>query len=347
MSNINYIEKIFLRLAKYKWLIFTGGIVFAIAFFFYARAIPRIYTSKATVFPLTAGNESSAASALGTLLGAGETPKSFSQEASINIVELAMSRNTIESVVLTRLPQFGNKRIAELLIESYNKYKKPFVPSIESADDTFTLKALGSFILRENYSAKIIKSGILEINFSNGNKDLLSPISYEIIEKVSQFYIDLKIKKAQRDYDFTVRKVDSLQAKLDSFDRLAVLMNNSTLFVPNSKIEYSIPKENLVNSKERVLLQKNGAANNREEALWRLQKATPIIATLDKPEPPFTSKKTSKLIYTLIGFTAGLIISIIVLCAPILLSYLKEETNKTIFGDPATSEEKTPPLSVS
>ena len=82
----------------------------------------------------------------------------------------------------------------------------------------------------------------------------------------------MKIKKAKRDYDFTRKKVDSLQISLDMYDRQAISMNNSTMFVPNSRIEYSIPKENLVNAKERVMRQRDAAANNRDEALWRLQK---------------------------------------------------------------------------
>ena len=326
-------RNIFLKLAKFKWAIFFGGFIVAAALFFYAKTIPPVYTAVATVFPLTASNENPTSSAISTLLGGNDAPKSFSQDASINIVELAQSRNTREAVVLKRLPQFQNKRIAELLIESFNKSKKIQVQAIKIPADTPSLAAIGAGILSQNYTAKILKSGILEVTFSNTDKNILSPVCYTLIDKVSQFYIDLKIKKAKRDYDFTIKKVDSLQAILNVFDRQAIRMNNSTLFVPNSKIEYSIPKENLVNSKERVMRLRDASANNREEALWRLQKATPIIATLDKPEPPFGKISTSAIIYAVLGFIFGTIIVVVILIAPFIFSYIKAEANKAIFGD--------------
>jgi uncharacterized protein involved in exopolysaccharide biosynthesis len=335
-----YIRIIVLRLAKYKWLVLAGGFLFAAALFLYAKSIPATYTAKATVFPLTASNENPTSSAISTLLGGADATRSFSSDASINIVELALSRNTMEAVVLKRLPQFENKRVAELLIESYNRSRKPWVPALKIPSDTLLLKATGSSLLKESYSAKVLKSGILEVTFSNANKDLLSPVSYALIDKISQFYIDLKIKKAKKDYDFTLQKVDSLQAILNVYDRQAVRMSNTTLFVPNSRIEYSIPKENLVNAKERVMRQRDASANNREEALWRLQKATPIIATLDKPEPPFDKKSTSKVIYAFIGFVLGMFLTMGILLAPLISKYIKEEANKAIFGDDNPFEEK-------
>ena len=82
---------------------------------------------------------------------------------------------------------------------------------------------------------------------------------------------------------------------LSSFDRKAIQLSNTTLFVPLERIEFSIPKENLADQKEWVTRQRDASANNREEALWRLQKVTPIIATLDKPDPPFEVKKPSSI----------------------------------------------------
>jgi hypothetical protein len=142
----------------------------------------------------------------------------------------------------------------------------------------------------------------------------------------------MKIKKARKDYDFTLKKVDSLQAILDVYDKQAIHMNNTTLFVPISKIEYSIPKENLVSAKERVMRQRDAAANNKEEALWRLQKATPIIATLDKPEPPFDEIRTSGVSFGLIGFLLGAFLIVVFLTVPFLIEYVKAEANKAIFG---------------
>jgi uncharacterized protein involved in exopolysaccharide biosynthesis len=305
----------------------------------YAKKIPPIYTAKASVFPLTASNEnSSATSLLNSLTGIGEAPKSFSQEASINIVELATSRNTREAVAMEKLPSMGNRTIAELLIQSANRYKGVFEQAIKVPTNDTALRNVGGTIIKNGMSAKINKNGILEISFSSPDPNLVSPVSYVLIDKISQFYKDLKVKKARFDYDFTVRKMDSLQAVLNQYDRKAIRMANTTLFVPDERIEYTIPKENLINDKGRVVRQRDASANNREEALWRLQKVTPIIEILDKPDAPFEIKKTSAMMYAFIGLILGCLLGAFVCIADILYKYANAEINNAVFGHSETVE---------
>ncbi len=310
------------------------ALLFAALFFFYARRIPLVYTSRASVFPLTATSENTMAnSALSSILGISDAPKSFSQEASINIVELAISRNTREAVAMERIPELGNKRIAELLIENYNKTKSWLSRSIDQPKTDAMLAATGADILKQNMNARINKNGILEINFSSTNQDLVSPVGYKLIDKISEFYKDLKVQKAKLDYAFTVEKIDSLEKVLRTFDRRAIHMSSTTLFVPSEKLQYQIPKENLVSEKDRVMRQRDASANNREEALWRLQKVTPIIATLDKPDPPFDVQKPSSAMYALIGLVLGTIIGILLSVSGVFYKYAKSEMKKAIFGD--------------
>jgi hypothetical protein len=327
------IKKIFFKLSRFKFLVIAAGLIFAALFFLYARRINPVYTTRCSVFPLTASTDNSASTnALSSLLGISDAPKSFSQEASINIVELALSRTVREAVAMERIPEYGNKTIAELLIDNYNKSKSFFATALKKPADTAALAALGGDMLKGGLQAKINKNGILEMTYSNTNKDLLSPIAYKFIDKISEFYKDLKIKKAQLDYDFTIRKIDSLDVVLNAFDKKAIQLSNTTLFVPGEKIEFSIPKENLANQKEWVTRQRDASANNREEALWRLQKVTPIIATLDKPDPPFDVKKTSSVLYGAIGFFLGALLAVFMLVAGLLYRYANHEIQKAIFG---------------
>jgi hypothetical protein len=322
-------------MGKFKILIFLVGVGIAFLLFLYAKRIPAVYSSRASVFPLTASNENSAAnSALSSVLGLSEAPKSFSQEASINIVELALSRSTREAVAMERIDSMGNRTIAELVIINANKHRGLLGEEIPMPTDERTLAAIGGTLLKEGLFAKINKNGILEISYSSTDPNLVSPVSYVFIDKISSFYKDLKIRKAQIDYNFTIRKIDSLQRVLNVYDRRAIHMNNTTLFTPADKIEYIIPKENLASDKERVMRQRDASANNREEALWRLQKVTPIIATLDKPDPPFSVKRPSTMLYVFIGFMLGCILAILAVIAPILYRYGKMQADSAIFGNP-------------
>jgi uncharacterized protein involved in exopolysaccharide biosynthesis len=327
------IRSIFLRLSRLKFLILAIGIVLAALLFFYGKSISPVYSSKATIFPLNATNDNTGAtSALTSMLGLSEAPKSFSQEASINIIELAQSRNTREAVAMERLPDLGNKTIAELMIEDHNKHKSMFASSIKVPEDKAALAAIGGNLLKAGFFSKINKNGILEINFSATDQRLISPVSYKFVDKISEFYKDLKIRKAKLDYEFTEGKIDSLDKVLNTYDKRAVRMANTTLFVTPDKIEYQIPKENLVNEKDRVLRQRDASTNNREEALWRLQKVTPIIAILDKPDPPFDVKKPSSILFAGIGFLLGCILAAVLSISGILYRYAKAEAKKAIFS---------------
>jgi len=337
------IIQILKRLKKFRLIILLAGIGLAGLFYWYAQKNKTVYTSRATVFPLTSASDNSAMnSTLSGILGISEAPKSFSNEASINIIELALSRNTREAVALVKLPAFNNKTIAELLIETDNENNGKKGPV---TTDTLKLANIGGNILKAGVAANINKNGVLVLAFSSTNEKLVSPISYAFVDKISDFYRELRIGKARLDYDFTVKKVDSLDQELKKIDKQAIELANSSYFTPSDRLEYNIPKDNLNALKERTMRQRDVAANNREEALWRLQKQTPIIKILDKPDPPFDKKQTSKMLFAIVGFIVGVTLTILVLIGGIIGRYIENELQKAIFKaggktaeQPATEE---------
>ncbi len=332
MNTTELIREIFKRLGRHKILILLAGVLLASLLFFYANSKRAVYTAKATVFPLTNNSENSLSSnTLIGILGLADAPKSFSNEATINIIELSLSRFVRESVAASRLPEFGNKTIATLLIEDHNNNKSFLEKEIKMPSDSISATIIGGEMLKPGILAKMSKNGVLELYFSHGNKSLISPISFKLIDKVSQFYIDLKIKKATADYSFTVRKIDSLDAVLNKIDKSAIRMQNTTFFAPD-KLEYEIPKEKINADKQRYVRQRDITLNNQEEALWRLQKQTPIISVLDKPTEPFTVKKPSAVVYAFIGFIAGSVVAAFFSVFWVLYKYTKAEINKNLFG---------------
>jgi LPS O-antigen subunit length determinant protein (WzzB/FepE family) len=334
LTSTELIRAIFNKLTRNKIPLIICGILFAAVLFFYAKSKRPVYTAKATVFPLTTPSENSlTSSTLSGILGIEGTPKSFSSEASINIVELTLSRNVRQRVAATRLPQFGNKTITELLVNDYNEHKSFLDKSIKMPADSEAIAVTGSEMLKENITAKMSKNGVLELYFSNADRQLITPVANVIIDKLSQFYIDLKISKALADYNFTVNKIDSLQGMLNVVDKKAVVMQNTTYFTPIDRLEYGLPKENLSMEKGRILKQRDLSVNNREEATWRLQKATPIISVLDKPAEPFTEVKSSSVIFGIIGFIAGCLICALFLTGGFIYKYIKSEIYKSIFAN--------------
>jgi uncharacterized protein involved in exopolysaccharide biosynthesis len=310
LTNQELVRKILLRLGKLKWLILLGGILFGALLFMFARSKPTIYSARSTLFPLTSGPDQNSASAkLSELIGAsGGNSKSLTEDANVNIEEVAKSKKTREAVAAARIPSYGNKTVALILIEEYNKYRtfleqEAIVPKVDTV-----LYAIGADFLKEAYTVKFNKNSLLEVNFKSKDEKLLEPITTILTDKITEFYKELKIKKAKFDYNFLEAKVDSFNRLLAHYDRQIISLDNTTLFVQPTKLQYILPKEKLESEKILVTAQRNSAVYNREEALLRLEKVTPIIETLDKPTPPYDFKKPSKLLYVGLGFVFGILL---------------------------------------
>ena len=334
MTTIELTKTVVHRLGRTKWFILFIGLIFAALLYVYAKLSPALYTVEATVFPLNASSEGSSAGGLiSSLTGGGGVPKNYTGDAAISIEELANSRNTLRAIALERLPAFGNKTIAQLVIESANDHKPFYEPKMELPKDDTLLSAVGAGLIKNGMFAKTNKNGLFVIKFTNANEKLISPLCYVLVQKISTFYKDLKIKKASLDYSFTLRKMDSLKRVLNAYDRRAIYLNSTTLFTPEERIEYTIPKENLITDKTRVVGQFEGAASNAEEALWRLQKITPILEILDKPDPPFYVVKKSATLYGLIGLIVGIVLGAIIFLLDVFYKFGNAEINKAVFGN--------------
>ena len=331
MNSIELLKQLLNRFKKYSWLIVVIAAAFGAFFYYMANQSVLLYTSKATVFPLNGTVESSPGSTISNLLGLGDATKSFTGDASINIVELASSRRTREAVAMVRIPSMQNKTVSELIIEENNRHTG-FMQNkrIEPPTDSLNKINIASSLLGAAFVAKISKTGILELYFTNSNPDLVREVSYIYIEKLSDFYINLKKKKAQIDFEFAVRKADSLFTVLNQLDKRAVSLDESTFFTNEGLKRYNLPKLNLAQDKATVQSQYYYAVNNRESAAYRLQKETPIIEPLDRPEPPFNQTQKSKMMYVLIGLMLGSIIGVILVSWKIINKYLTEELNKAV-----------------
>ncbi|MBL7702891.1 MAG: hypothetical protein JNM14_11625 [Ferruginibacter sp.] len=331
MNSIELIKQLLNRLKKYSWLIAIITALCGGLFYYMAKQSVLLYTAKSTVFPLNGTSETSPGSTISSLLGLGEGTKSFTGDASINIVELANSRRTREAVAMVRIPSMGNKTISELLIAENNRHTG-FMQNtyIEPPKDTLSQMNIASNLLRGGFSAKINKTGILELYLTNSSPELVREMSYIYIDKLSEFYINLKKKKAQIDFEFAVKKADSLLLVLNQLDKRAIALDESTFFTNESLKRYNLPKINLAQDKATVQSQYYYAVNNRESAAYRLQKETPIIEVLDKPEWPYDTIQKSAFTYSVMGVILGLIMGIFLVSWKVINKYMAEELNKAI-----------------
>lgn len=331
MNSIELLKQLINRLKKYSWLIAVIAAIFGGFFYYIAKQSVLQHTSTATVFPLNGTSESSPGSTISSLLGLGEGTKSFTGDASINIVELANSRRTREAVAMVKIPSMQNKTVSQLIIEENNRYTG-FMQNtpINIPKDSLSQINIASNLLKGAFLGKINKTGILELHITNSNPQLVREVSYIYIDKLSEFYIDLKKKKAQIDFEFAVKKADSLLLVLNQLDKRAIALDESTFFTNETLKRYNLPKINLAQDKATVQSQYYYAVNNRESAAYRLQKETPIIEILDKPELPFDTIQKSAFVYVMMGLFLGLIIGILLISWKVINKYMTAELNKAI-----------------
>ena len=332
MTTQELTTAIYQRLKKVRVIIIIVAILAALALILYAKQKPVTYASTSSVFPLTSGNDNSATSStLSALLGT-ETTKSFSDDASINIIELAQSRTTREEVASIRDSSMGNKTIAELLVDDINNHRGLFEEKIKMPTTEYALITWAGQILKDGLNASVNKNNTLILSYTGRSPDLVRTISYGFINKISLFYIQLKQEKAKRDFEFATSKVDSLRTVMNTKDNQLIAIDKRTLFTNTAKLEFRVPTENLLADKQMIRQQYAQAVSNQQNAAYKLQKATPLIKILDKPEPPYDVENKSAVLYGLIGLFAGLILTSLLFVSGIILKFIREEINKSLFG---------------
>lgn len=323
------------RLKRHKFLVIVASLIFAVVMMVYALKTPVTYTSKATIFPLTSGNDNtSASSALSALFsGGGGDSKSFTDDASVNIVELALSRTTREEVAAIKDSSQGNKTIAELLLDDINTHRSFLEPEIDKPSTEKGLIAWAARTLYNGLTASINKNNSFVLTYTGRSPELVSIISYGFINKISKFYIDLKREKAKTDFEFATGKVDSLSKVINSKDNQLIALDKTTLFTNTSKMEFRVPTENLITDKQMLRQQYAVAVANQQNAAYKLQKATPVMKVLDYPDPPYDVQNKSALVYGIIGFFIGLVLSILYASLKLLIRHARDEASKAIYGE--------------
>ena len=332
MTTQELATAIFQRLKKVRFIIITVAIVLALALVLYAKQKPVTYTSRSSVFPLTSGNDNNATSStLSALLGT-ETTKSFSDDASINIIELAQSRTTREEVASIRDSSTGNRTIAELLVDDINNHRGWFEPKMKMPPNQYALITWAGEALKDGLNASINKNNMLILSYTGRSPDLVRIISYGFIDKISLFYIQLKQEKAKRDFEFATSKVDSLRKVMNTKDDQLIAIDKRTLFTNTTKLEFRVPTDNLLADKQMIRQQYAQAVANQQNAAYKLQKATPLIKVLDRPEPPYQIENKSAVLYAIIGLFSGFILTSLLFVSGIILRFIRQEINKAIFG---------------
>ena len=319
------------KLWKYllsKWIViliagvFGGGLGLA-----YAYSQKPIYKAELT-FAL---EEDGSGGGLGGALGlasqfgfdfGGSGGGAFSGD---NLLQFMKSRSMVEKTLLTPVDIQGKTQtLAEFYID-LNKLRTGWDKKLELKNvhflpgenrSTFTRQQdslLGEFynkLLKENLSVNKVdkKLSIISVKVNSINELFSKHFTEVLVEEVSDFYVETKIKRSVQNLYILQRQTDSVRRALNSaITGVASAVDAN----PNANPARQVLRA--PSQRRQVDVQANQAilielVKNLEISKVSVRKETPLIQIIDKPILPLANEKASKIKAVLLGsFLLGIL----------------------------------------
>ena len=310
-----------------KWkLIVLAGVIGGLIGFTYAYFQKPVYKASLT-FAMedekSGGGGLSGALGLASSLGIDLGSSAGGAFAGANLVELMKSRKLIEKTLLSPIIVNGKTQsLADYYLE-FNEMKKgwdqkPLLKGLSfpiNADrTTFTLqqdsilKGLSGDIAKNNLTIaqKDKKISIINIDVSSNSEKFAKAFCETLAFETSEYYVEIKSKKARMNFEILQKQTDSIRAELNSaITGVATAADN----VFNLNMAMNVKRS--PGARRQVDVQANTAmltslVTNLEMSKMALRKETPLIQVIDKPIFPLEKEKVGKLKSLVLGgFLAG------------------------------------------
>jgi uncharacterized protein involved in exopolysaccharide biosynthesis len=239
-----------------------------------------------------------------------------------NLIELMKSRMVVEKTLLKMVDYNGKKiALADLFIE-YKGLREKWEENKSLATISFTNdwqrekfdivkdSIFGLFyndIIKETLkvSQPDKKISIIVVDVKSHNEKFSKFFAEMLVEVVSDFYVEIKSKKAKSNFEILQHQTDSVRNELNAaISGVAVAGDNTFNLNPalNVKRVPSIRRQVDVQTNSAILTQ---LIQNLELAKVTLRKETPLIQVIDKPILPLKKVKpsvlTSTVLYSVVG----------------------------------------------
>jgi uncharacterized protein involved in exopolysaccharide biosynthesis len=311
----------FLLKSKLNKILIT--IIFgSIVGFVYASLEKSTYTASLT-FALDEekGSSGNALSGLASNLGIDINNNAGGVFSESNLVELMKSKLIIKKTLLTRIKlNHQDLTLADLYLKINNYNKKYIFYDTKKKSQNFQKDSILDLIYKKVTSTsnfqiynKVKSSSITTVEITS-NSEIFSKLFCEnLINQTSNYYVEIKSKKAKLNVSILQKQVDSIRMELNnSINGVAKLNDN----IYNLNPAFNIKKT--PTARRQIDVQANSAIlsqliNNLELSKMTLLKETPLFQIIDTPTIPLKINKTSKIISILISALISFIFSTLVI----------------------------------
>lgn len=311
------------RLKKRWYMHILLPLIFTAIFLKMAVGTKAVYTAVATFLPAQQ-TDASGINPISMILGAaGEGG------GSDYFIPLMKSKTISEQVVEDTIVWGGKRRLlADLIIENEPPptlsqrvisgviswvVKLVSPPSTGSGEPNPRINIIaGANIARMKTtieaSTEVETQGLIFLKYQDTNPTLTKFIMDRYIEVITSYYKKQKTEKSRMNYDFYVRRTDSVKQVLDGNIRKGAKIEDEEKF--KIFVQDAIPTKQIEGQNELLKQMYGELVSMREAALNELMRDTPVVQVLDKPEMPFDISKPNYLLYILGGLFLGLFLSI-------------------------------------
>lgn len=300
--------------------IFSGFIGLLITFF-----IPNTFTAKTTFVVEDAKTGSS--SILSTLAGQtgidiGGMGGGSGLLNGDNVLQLLKSRTLIKKSLLS--PYDQQNTLADIyatvndLKPKWQKDKKinkliSFNTKLTRLEDSLLQTIINRLIEKDISISRLDKKvSIYELNITSKDEKFSYLFSNYLLNKTTEFYIDIKVGNIKKNIQRLESRADSLLILLDKKTYMAAEASSQLL-----NVNKAIP--NLPSNAEIVSRNKNiqtavytNLIQNLELNKTTLLQHTPVFQNLDTPEFPLKINKASKFLYLIGGLLIGFLLSLLI-----------------------------------
>jgi hypothetical protein len=310
------------------WVILIFAAIFGVGLRFYVKWKPEHYISHAD-FSLKGieGSSTSSLSSLASSFGFGiSTGAEFTNEYFLTIIQ---SRRMVKETLLQKreikMGKNGTPRedyLANFYIEMYPKWaKKKKVKNFRIDHGNIdSLTIYEDSVLTVIYDEIVDKDltldynddkDINELDFSSTNRDFSVYFASYIGSAASDFYIESQVKNETETVELIASKVDSIRNVMNAKeDQLASVTDRSAFTIKATGL---VTQGRLLREIEILSTEYAEAYAQLELARFDLRNKTPLISIIDSPRISTIKEKEQIMLFMIIGFILGAIITSIVL----------------------------------
>jgi uncharacterized protein involved in exopolysaccharide biosynthesis len=312
-------------LTKWKLILLAGvlGGLIGLTYAYFQKPIYKASLTFAMEEEKTGGGGLSSALGLASQLGIDLGSSAGGAFAGANLMELMKSRKLVEKTLLSPITvKDKTQSLADYYLD-FSETKEGWTEKsnlqnvnfpIDADRAKFTLQQdsilfdIYKEVVKENLiiAQKDKKISIINIDVNSTNEQFAKVFCETLAKETSDYYVEIKSRKARLNVDILQKQTDSIRAELNgAITGVAAATDN--VFNLNSAMNV----KRVPSARRQVDVQANTAmltslVTNLEMSKMALRKETPLIQIIDRPIFPLEKEKVSKLKSLVLGgFLAG------------------------------------------